>query len=393
MALTINDFFGAETGGLEEASSTSGSPDATEAIIVRSGSRSLKLASGDIFSFTPFSKVADAGNDYIWGFAFYKDSNFTSTDNLISFQEGASFSCQVHLSNLGELLLIGITTTLDTSSVLTNNQWHYVEIYFQHQDSGNWEWFIDGVPEGSGSAADFDQGGTLDTIRMTGQTGANVYLDDVDVMSGATASSDRLGPVEVYMKQGAQTGTTPDTSDLADTVLDEGTWQLASETPLNEQSQSAAASYTGGAAAGVVYADGSGDKLGPAGDDRFLGTTIKAIKGIWRLARSGGGSTTQVGEIGNDGGAAADLESTPDLDITTGYINYFYITETAATLPSLTEHAAIGMSKDGGGQDLDNAEMWVMLLVVPAAPDITALSDSDLEYPDQNYFVGPFEIT
>ncbi len=95
---------------------------------------------------------------------------------------------------------------------------------------------------------------------------------------------------------------------------------------------------------------------------------------------------------GNDGGAAADIETTADLDITTGYINYEFITEIAATLPSLTEHAAIGFSKDGGGQHLDVAEIWCMILVVPGVPDITALSDTDLEYPDQNYFVGPHEV-
>ncbi len=395
MALTINNFSGAETGGLEEISSAIGGVSSS-ALNPHSGSYAYRLEDADGIFFVPFSVVPDAGDDYVIGFSLNLSGVPPSTTIALLrlTDSGGSFFIEVRYNTAGSFQIINALGNSVGASPggLSAGSGHFIELYFQHAAFGSAELFVDGDSIISVSLRDFTDGGTFNNIRFLNTTGSGVDLeiDDFYFLSGATAASDRLGPVEVYMKQGAQTGTTPDTSALADTTLDEGTWDLASETPLNEQSQAAAPSYTGGTAAGVVYADGSGDKLGPNGDDRFTGVTIKAMKGIWRMARSGGGGTTQVGEIGNDGGAASDIESSPDLDITTGYANYEFLTETAATLPALTEHAAIGFSKDGGGQHLDVAEMWAMTLVVPSAPNITDLAGA--EWPDQNYHAGPFEI-
>ena len=404
MVLTVNNFTGFGTEGYEELSDTTGSPP-INTVKHKSGNAALELEGLDTVEF-PWVRggVTDAGADYIFGIVFKQELVTPGAWTVASVKDDIGIEIfRIRGNSSGQIELrgdpAGSDTLLDTSSVLVFGQFYVVEVYAQiNNASANWEWFINNVSEGSGSGADLTAGnsfGGVSSSILFGSpgTGDVSYLDAVYVLSGATAASDRLGPFEVYMKQGAQIGTTPDIATASTGVLDEGSWDLASETPLNEQTQGNAASYTSTADdGGMVYADGSGDKLGPSSDDRFLGTTIKAIKGIWRMARSGGGGTAQFGLVGNDGGAGSDREETTDLDIGTGYANFEYLTETAAVLPAITENAAIGFRKGSGGQDMDMAEMWLMILTVPAAPDITALSDSDLEYPDQNYFVGPHEI-
>ncbi len=394
MALTINNFVGFETQGLEESSSTSGSPD-INTTIHRSGAACLVMdASTDLLNVSCFSGAADAGNDYIIGFAYRAPTRLAGEEIISVDADDSVLAVGLRINANNGFDLIGPTASVDSSAndLWEAGKWQYIEIWFEFLETANAKVFLDGVEIINSTARDRITAGTvLDVISINSDSSIVKLYDDIYFLSGAADETDRLGPVEVYMKQGAQTGTAPDTSALADTTLDEGDWENASETPLDEETQTAAASYTGGTVQeGVVYADGSGDKLGPNGDDRFTGVTIKAMKGIWRMARSGGGGTAQFGEIGNDGGAASDIETTADLDITASFANYEFLTETAATLPTLSEHAAIGFSKDGGGQDLDVAEMWVMLLVVPNAPNVTDLADA--EWPDQNYHVGPFEI-
>ncbi len=389
---TINDFIGFETLGLEEATSTGGSPTIDTTLQASGAAALFTTSQADLYRIGSFDHVADAGNSYVVGCRIRIGGTPVDASVIIrDDNNGPIVGVEFRANGVARLTgLLGATLGDSATNIIKLNNWHYIEIWFEHLDPADAKLFVDGVEVVSVSAVDLVGLGT-DLLNCTlGGEADDQWFDDFYFMSGATGSGDRLGPVEVYMKQGAQAGTTPDTSDLADTVLDEGTWQGASETPLDEETQTAAASYTEGAAAGVVYANGSGDKLGPAGDDRFTGVTIVAMKGFWRMARSGGGGTAQFGEIGNDGGAASDIETTADLDITASFANYGFLTETAATFPALTEHAAIGFSKDGGGQDLDVAEMWVMFLVVPNAPNVTDLADA--EWPDQNYHVGPFEI-
>ena len=399
MALTVNNYTGFETQGLEEASASTGSLAFTDKVMTGGGT--LSSASGNPEYTLPWITrgVTDAGGKYIFGLRFFKEGN--NAQVIVNVHDDIdSPILTLRLSGTGFLELEdAVGSNLDTSaSALVDNQTYYIEVYADlNNASGDWEWFIDKISEGSNSGADFTDGNAFASatsgllLRVPTTSGANFHIDDVYILSGATAASERLGPAEIYAKQGAQIGVTPDTSALADTDLDEARWELASETPLIEQAQgTASAGYTGGAAAGVVYAHGAGDKLGPNKDDRFLGGTILAIKGIVRAGRGGGGATDQFMEIGNDGGAASDILQSADLDLANGaYTTEEFLTETAAALPTITEHAAIGMSKNGGGQDLDIAEMWLMILVARNVPQLDNLSQA--QSPDQNSFVGPFE--
>ena len=399
MVLTVNNFTGFETQGTEEASATGGIPTyPTDK--PRSGAAYLNLdAATESYTLDiATGGVTDAGDDYIIGFSVKFTSVTNDTTGFFGLTDaGGEFGrVQMGASGILEVVDQAGTTVLSSTTTFIIDQQYYIELYFETDGTDNCELFVNNLSEDSvtDNSADFINSGAVSSIVFRYDGTNTIAIDDVYILSGATAASDRFGPVEVYMKQGAQTGVSPDvTAALNDTDLDEGSWQLASETPLNEQSQTAAASYTGTVnASAVVYSDGAGDKLGPNGDDRFLGGTILAMKGIWRMARSGGGSTTQFGILGNDGGEGTDTGITSDLDLTAEFVNYETIKTSVTLMPTVTENAAIGFEKNSGGQDLDCAEMWVMLLFQPVAPTITALSDSDLEYPDQNYFVGPFEI-
>ena len=67
MALTQNNYIGFESGGLEEASATSGSPGiSTSSRAVKTGVYFLQMnATTDQYDFDPFENTTDAGNKYI----------------------------------------------------------------------------------------------------------------------------------------------------------------------------------------------------------------------------------------------------------------------------------------------------------------------------------------
>ena len=64
MALTLNNFWGAETGGLEESVSASASSSASSTE-KRSGAYSY--LPDNIITLDPFESVADAGGPYVFG--------------------------------------------------------------------------------------------------------------------------------------------------------------------------------------------------------------------------------------------------------------------------------------------------------------------------------------
>ncbi len=201
MALTLNNFTGFETQGNEEASSVVGTPT-YETTNHRTGGSALSVDGTSDDYDIPWVAVGvtDAGADYIIGFALRKNTNPGTTAAVVGVADDAPATIlQVSLNTSGALELKNAAgATLDTSSALNDDQWYYVEIYAQlNNASGAWEWFIDGITEGSGIGADFTDGNTFGTATSDlgfGSTTSVVMLfDDVYILSGATASSDRLG--------------------------------------------------------------------------------------------------------------------------------------------------------------------------------------------------------
>ena len=220
MVLTINNLTGFETGGLEETSSTFGSPDATEATVVRSGIRSLKLpgAASPAQVFIPFNTpVTSAGDNYICGFAVrFTDITPTSTTPFWAgvFTTISNITLKIEATT-GDLLLFDRDDLEIASEAapFTVNTWHYIEVYwFENATTGLAEVFLDGNSIMSVTSQDF-RAGVAETYGFTGtvDSGEDIYFDDIYMMTGATAASNRLGDAEVFAYQNDAGATaTPD---------------------------------------------------------------------------------------------------------------------------------------------------------------------------------------
>jgi hypothetical protein len=381
MALTINRFLGAETGGLEELSATSGTVTASNTggrAILSNDSWYYQIQDASSYiEYTPFSAgVSDSGGDYILGFAVEFNNLLVAFDICeVSDSTGAVFSLGL-LAN-GNLVVrdsAGSTIRTITSPFAISTRF-YIEVFFQHSNSGTIEVFIDNVSQGSDSSQDLLQSGTIQNIKHYGRTGTNSWYNDIYFGSGATSSADRLGPCEVISYRSSLASATPDNG----TALDTGTWANAQEIPFSETN---VAAYTASSAdSGIVNTDdvgGSAGTGGPNTDANVDVADIKAISGIWRMKRSGGSGATHFGRLGNSGDTASTAEQTADFDPTTAYTNYFHLTEAAARIPASGEYLAIGIEKSSGGQDFDCSDMLAQILHVLPDTGRTATLDETL---------------
>lgn len=400
MALTLNQFVGFETGGLEEASATTGSPDATEATIVRSGDRALLLPTGTEarYEIDLFGEVANAGNSHIVGFGCrIGDLSPASTSIFGQASEGAGTNNAIILSldTNGDVLVRDVTNTTVTNGTITSpltvNTWHYFELYFQNLDSGAWELLIDGLSVGSGTGEDFTGGNTLDEfwLRNSGGNLGNIYFDDFYWLSGATAASDRYGPgVSVYGYQTGLASATPDFDSAGvagGNALDAGNWNNAGERVWSDTN---VAQYTATAQLDgcVAFNDtnSGGDGPGPSSGSEIVSGTIKGAKFAWRGDRSGGSGTTHSIVYGKYDGVG-NMDDAPQVDAVTllsgTLTNFFRVTETATRVPTASEDFVMGLDKSSGGRDWDCYEMQAFLLHVSSVT-VTDLSDGLMpEYP------------
>jgi hypothetical protein len=366
MALTLNNLTGFETAGAEEALSVSNSPT-FPTTDPRSGNRHLSIASTQEYKFPWVAGgVTDQGNDYIVGIAIKLSSTSADSSGFIKVRDDvAGRLWQLEVASSNKLALTdqgGVAVVITSTDSLTTTQYHYIEIYFQHSDPGNAEMFIDGVSQGTASSVDFSNGNSMNAsaaLEMV-HDGSNTFLvDDIYILSGATAASDRYGDFAVKAYQSTDVGAT----DQGDTLAD-GTWALVSETPGNEGTSNDAQYQDTGNLTGSTITDG-GDRPGPSGDSDVTGATIKGAKFIGNFKRTTGGGRTHTLLHGNN---VDDVTATADLGLTVDYIIYEVLSEAAGIVPTESEFFQQGFSKSAtAGQDIFCGDQWAMLGYVPAA--------------------------
>jgi len=367
MALALNDFSGAETGGLEETSATVGTPSAPTTN-PRSGARAYRLAAGDAIEFAPFATVADAGTDYVVGASVsFDDVTPAAAVPFLSLREGAAEFLRLELTPGGDVRVVDANgaTIRTITGPFTAAAHHFVEIYFQHSASATVEVFIDDASQGSDSAQDLTDAGTFDTVRFenAAASAATLDVDDYYLKSGATAAADRFGPVEVFGYQAWPNSGTDNGS-----ALDVGTWDLAGETPL-DASAGHIVSYTANNKNGSADSDGTGG--GPSGDPNIDGdSNIKAAKWVFHARRTTGSNSAPFLRYG-DTGATTD---SGDI-LTTAFADYFFLSETT-NVPSSSQFFRMGGGKGSGGRDVEIGEMWGMLLHVPVGATTKTLTGS-----------------
>lgn len=368
MALQINNFTGFETQGNEEAAATTGSPS-YPTTGQRSGNSNLRFTGADAYVLPWVANVSDAGANYIFRFAFKIDTSIGSLCFILDDTGSAIFD--VRIVTGGNLTIRDANASdLDTSSATYNDgSWHTVTVYAAlNSASADWEWFIDGTSEGSGSGADLTDGNAFGSsssgIQFQGSSGITKDFDDVYILSGATAASDRLSDCEVFGYQnGAGNTATPDgglsgVGTSGGDALDTGTWDIIDDTP---RTGTDSAQYTA-AGAGSVDTDHS-TRGGPSGDSNVDGdSNIKAIKGVWRLERNNGAGTTHSIGMGDSGDT--DVAATT-VSLNTAEETFEWLRET--NLPTASQFIRQGFGRGSGGRDILCHEMWAMVLHVPSA--------------------------
>ncbi len=378
MALQINNFTGFETQGFEETPSVVGSPtfDTTDP---RSGSSALNIggATAQVDLAWVADGITDAGTDYIFGIAIRKTGNPSTEMAFLAIRDdsGAAAIMSLALQTDGTVQLEDAANgTLDTSAALNNDQWYYFEVYAElNSASGAWEWFQDGISIGNNTGADLTDGNAFGSATSVMRIAATpvittLLVDDLYILSGATAATDRLGGgtisemPEVFMYQNDLASATADLSAVSGggAVLNSGNWDDAAETPGNETNS---ADFTGTPLDGVAYTDG-GSRAGPSGDSNIDGdSNIKAWKGIWHAERGGGGATTHTIYIGNDADTEGNFDNTTIALLNNTEADFEFLGETDP--PLSTENFAQGFGLVGN-QDFRCREMWATLLHVPS---------------------------
>ena len=201
MALVLETFAGAETGGLQECSATATAPTAQNSVVHAPGAYAYKLATLDSISFSLLQTTRL--NDYIAGaWIQISAAPLTGVMSLLGFTEGGAGGlplADIGINSSGALLLRNAnqTTVSSVSSPpITYGAWQLYELYFIGGVGGELHVFIDGVFVISFNGQDTEGGTTTvggitcgaDTFTGT----AVFYVDDIYCYSGATSTSQRL---------------------------------------------------------------------------------------------------------------------------------------------------------------------------------------------------------
>jgi hypothetical protein len=371
MALTINNFTGFETQGNEEASATASTP-AYATTGQRTGGACLEVngvgESYDLPWVVP--GVTDAGNKHIVFFAF-KCSSGAGRFTVYVLDDSAGVIAQVGVLSAGDLRLYDANgTALDTTSGTDyrDASWHTIHVYADlNSASGGWEWWVDGTSEGSGSAADLTDGnafGSASSALRLERTAGTVNFDDVYILSGATATTDKFDDAEVFMYQnGAGATQTPDgglvtVGTSGGDATDLGNWSTTADTPYS----STTIRYDVTAARGGSVDTDHSTRGGPSGDTNIDGdANIKSVKGVWEADRSNGSGTTFYLGMGDSGDT-----NVADNTVTLGTSNPAFYERIFTNLPTSSQFIRMGVGKSSGGRDIFCREMWAMVLHVPA---------------------------
>jgi len=380
---TINNIWGAETGGMEETSAFSGASATAEA--ARSGNYGYSLAQNDTIDFLPFESVADAGSGYVVGFWWAcKNATGSGDVRLISVYEDGTLTSQFvrliasHTSGAWNAVKVNNIsgTQLTTSFTPVSGEDYFIEVYFEHSASGACEVFVDGASVGSVTGIDFDNGGTFDGLEIRQSSGSTGYWDDIYIISGATVASDRLGGCEIFAYRSTLASATGDTGQ----ALSAGQWVDAQEIPFSETSYIL---FDAGNEYGEIDLDdagGSADTGGPATDANIDGdANIRAMKGVWRAKRDGGSGTFHIGRMGN---SLNNGSQTAVFELTTAYENYTAtVNPYTAAVPNSSQYLLIGIHKGFGGQIFNCSDMLGMILHVPdPAPTSTIKQINPVAY-------------
>jgi hypothetical protein len=354
MALTINNFVGFETGDGAEILAGSSFVLGTNP---RTGTYSAGVTANSSIQIDCFGIKADAGSNYIAGYAYETPSVLEPSSLWRIFRgwDGSAELFSVRKTSDHKLAIYdvgGVVRATSTNTFSTSTE-YFIEIYFSiHDTTGSVDVIVDGTSWVSVGSIDTATGTALASVYINGcgdTVSYRTYIDDFYFMSGATAASDRLGDCEVYGHVADETTAVFDYGgSVGDRTVDSGTIDNSATIPFSD-----AASFIRSTASLLDGHDGIALDVGITEDPI-------ALKGIWRMKRDGGGGTAHYGLIGVANGT---VNQSADFAPTTAYVNYIDIFET--NVPTAAQTLGLGARDDAGGQNYDCSGMIGMVLHVP----------------------------
>lgn len=363
MALRLDNFSGAETGGLEECSLSAGTVG-LETTIVYSGDYSYKPAGGSYFGINPSEGQSTVGgNDWILGFRIYFEDNTAFSE--LAFVRAVenytqAFSWQIKLTTTGDWKIYDASGTLKATltAPVGTGTWALVEIRWTcFSSSGNFDLHIDGVSKYSTTGMDLFVGYDFLRYEFMSPVLALACYDDIYMYSGASGVSDFLGNPEVFRYQANTNSATPDVG----TALDSGVWQNVGQTPTG----TAEIGYTNAAERyGRIFSNDAASGLnyrhGPHGDANITGTK-KGGKWGGKLKRGTGAAESWFYlECGSDAPVNYDWQ----VWLTTAYAWKSH-TRDDGYAPDSTRHFSLGIRKGTGDWAIYAQDLWAFILHVP----------------------------
>lgn len=365
-------FAGAETGGIEEISSTSGTVSSVTTN-PRSGAYCYELAVGATARFI----LVGGSSRVLHGFAVYINSSLPSSVTIIAQSTRAgvpgTITCTIQLDPAGHLAFVdSIPSTLYTTvGTLSVNKWYYIE--FSEDGSSSSVGFFrvrgDNIDESSGPvSANF--AGVLGgaTLSVLGNTSGDVIrYDDIYSISPSTELGTNFpGPCSVLAYQSGNTTATSD----AGNNLNTGVWNNTGKTPV--ETATTRASFTTTNSNGQVILDDAangGRGLGPSSGEYQFTTPIYAVKVSAKMFRGSGSASTFSLYICNNRGTPYSSHtgnSSPSLT-TSPTFQESYDDESGGSgsiAPLASDKLVIGFGTSGA-QDVLVDEMWGMILIGP----------------------------
>lgn len=382
MALILHNFIGFETGGLEEAVSTGGTPEIDTAF-PRTGRYALKNhGASDTYFVDPFLEGTDQGDYYVLGFGFRID-NIGAQQNIFQAQDGAAGNLWILRITTGGYLEIydnATSTFTSTTTVLSADTWYYIEIGWESTGTNDSMTIrLNGVTELVIATGDFNSGGTFTYYVFLAGASAAQWYDDFYCYSGASSgSTNMLGPKTRVI--GAYANTLEDSTDQGTTLSNSTLWSSTSAIPFDT---AAYAEYEGNSDQGHTRLD-EGSMLGWL-LDYHMSTLWKGTKFIW-YNKYDGTKTPMYCRYGAYLGAS-DLMSNMSITPTKSWATYMTISE--LLIPSAATHyACIGADNGGTGNDVQMAVCVVTALVVPNVGGTITNYDPR----SQNSYGGPFSV-
>ena len=152
MALTLNNFWGAEGTASEYLSTSTGVTFGTTIPSAGGGTYSYELAGADHLDLNPFASVSDAGTKCILGCSFRTSSTLGSSEQIARLWDGTNTDFDIYWDGSSD----------------SANTWYRIEVYVDRVNSGAAELFIDGTSIGTTSAQDFSAITGTDELRFDG---------------------------------------------------------------------------------------------------------------------------------------------------------------------------------------------------------------------------------